>query len=85
MYKRRDFQQLMPENYDIMVHIYNIETTPKKAVHISIKGTEKESNKDFELHATEVFEPHEIADTVKRLLNSANILKAEYTDVVIWQ
>ena len=87
MYKRKDFQELMPTGYDIMVHTpYLIDSiTPNKAVHITIKGTCKVTGKDFEDEATEIFHPEEIADTVTRLLKANNITSAEYTDVTIWQ
>ena len=87
MYKRKDFQELMPTGYDIMVHIYPSvgSINPTKAVHVTIKGTCKVTGKDFEDEATEIFHPEEIADTVTRLLKANNITSAEYTDVVIWQ
>ena len=87
MYKRKDFQDLMPEGYDIMVHLHTSVkcTTPTKAVHVTIKGTCKVTGEDFEDEATEVFHPEEIAETVKILLKTRSITSAEYTDVTIWQ
>ena len=87
MYKRKDFQKLMPAGYDIMVHIHPSvgSITPTKAVHITIKGTCKITGNQFEDEATEIFHPEEIADTVARLLKACNITSAEYTDVTIWQ
>ena len=87
MYKRKDFKELMPDGYDIMVHIHPSvgSITPTKAVHITIKGTCKVTGKDFEDEATEIFRPEEIADTVTRLLKARSITSAKYTDVIIWQ
>lgn len=75
----------MPKGYDIMVHLYNIMETPTKAIHITIKGTNLITKQDFNLEATEIFNPEEVADTVTRLLKSKNIASAEYTDVILWQ
>ena len=87
MYKRKDFQELMPTGYDIMVHIWPSvgSIMPTKAVHITIKGTCKVTGKYFEDEATEIFHSVEIADTVTRLLKAHSIASAEYTDVTIWQ
>ena len=87
MYKRKDFQELMPTGYDIMVHIHPSigSITPTKAVHVTIKGICKVTGKDFEDEATEIFHPEKIADTVTRLLKARSITAAKDTDVIIWQ
>ena len=87
MYKRKEFQELMPKGYDIQVHVHSSigNTMPTKAVHVSVKGIELNTGLDFEEHATEVFNPTEIADTVKRLLKAKQIETAEFTDVLIYQ
>ena len=84
MYKRKDFATLMPEGYDIMVHLHNIENVNKQ-VKISIKGINLKTNTDFVLETTEDFEPIKVASKVKSLLLANNIESAEYTDVTIYQ
>jgi len=85
MYKRKDFQMLMPEGFDIIVHISNIPTTPTHAVHLTIKGTNTVTGLEFEDTTTEIFHPKEVADTVERLLTVNGVTTAKYTDVYLWQ
>ena len=87
MYKRKDFQELMPEGYDIEVSIYpsvtSIDTT--KVVYITIKSVDKDTGLEFSDYATEVYHPEEVADTVKILLKHKKVKSAMYTDVILHQ
>jgi len=87
MYKRKDFQQLMPDGFDIMVHLHPSVKVKDitKAVHLTIKGTNLDTNEPFTEATTEIFNPNEVADTVTKLLAHANVKRAEYTDVTLYQ
>lgn len=87
MYKRKDFQELMPEGYDIQVHIYPSVASidPTKVIYITIKGIDKDTGLDFNDYATEVYHPEEVADTVKILLKHKKVKSAMYTDVILHQ
>ena len=84
MHKRIDFQELMPDGYDLFVHIYN-KIDPTKQVKVNIKGTNLVTEADFEYDLIEIFDPKAIATATKKILVDNNITSAEYTDVTIWQ
>ncbi len=85
MYKRKDFEESMPKDVDIMVHIRNIKTVPKKAVQLEVSGNYIDSGKLFKEHTTEIFHPSEVLDTVIRLLTLHNIKNVELVDVHLYQ
>ena len=84
MHRRIDFQELMPDGYDLFVHIYN-KIDPTKQVKVNIKGTNLVTEADFEYDLIEIFDPKTIATTTKKILVDNNITSAIYTDVTIWQ